>query len=35
LHEAPGVFTKRLIESDLAGGVNGVGLAEVHLIGGY
>jgi len=32
VHEAPGVFTKRLIEGDLAGGVNGVGLTVVDLV---
>ena len=32
VHEASGVFTKRLIEGDLTGGVNGVGLAVVDLV---
>src|SRR6202051_596113 len=32
VHEASGVFTKRLIEGDLAGGVNGVGLTVVDLV---
>jgi hypothetical protein len=33
--EAFGVFTERQVESDLASGVHGIGLAVVHLVRGH